>query len=96
MAADPSQGKLVTGLVPPPSGRTFPSALQSEFIITDGQWRHIGFVWDGSRRYLYVDGAEFARYAASCPTGKVSSTPGEHEGNPPCGNPKLFIREILA
>ena len=22
---------------------------------------------------------EFAGYAASCPTGKVSSTPGEHE-----------------
>jgi hypothetical protein len=35
--------------------------LQSEFIITDGQWRHIGFVWDGSRRYLYVDGVEVAR-----------------------------------
>ncbi len=39
---------------------------------------------------------EFAGYAASCPTGKVSSTPGEHQGNPPCGNPKLFIREVLA
>lgn len=63
IGADPSQGKLVTGLVPPPSGRTFPSALQSEFIITDGQWRHIGFVWDGSRRYLYVDGVEVARDA---------------------------------
>ena len=61
IGADPSEGKLVTGLVPPPSGRTSPSALQSEFIITDGQWRHIGFVWDGSRRYLYVDGAEVAR-----------------------------------
>ena len=60
IGVDPSEGKLVTGLVPPPSGRTSPSALESEFIITDGQWRHIGFVWDGSRRYLYVNGAEVA------------------------------------
>ena len=79
IGADPSQGKLVTGLVPPPSGRTFPSALQSEFIITDGQWRHIGFVWDGSRRYLYVDGVEVARDAGTLAPLK-SSDGGLHIG----------------
>jgi hypothetical protein len=34
--------------------------LRSGFVITDGQWHHIGFVWDGSRRHLYVDGAKVA------------------------------------
>ena len=29
--------------------------LQSQTIITDGEWHLIGFVWDGSRRTLYVD-----------------------------------------
>jgi hypothetical protein len=32
-------------------------------IITDGQWHHIGLVYDfdGLKRYLYVDGAEVAK-----------------------------------
>jgi hypothetical protein len=30
--------------------------LQSEAVITDGQWHRIGLVWDGSRRMLAVDG----------------------------------------
>ena len=65
IGADPAQGKLLTGLVPPAGGRSSPSALQSEFVITDDQWRHVGFVWDGSRRYLYVDSAEVARDAGT-------------------------------
>ena len=60
IGTDPSQGKLLSGLVPLAGGRTSPSVLQSEFVITDEKWRHVGFVWDGSRRYLYVDGAEVA------------------------------------
>jgi hypothetical protein len=24
-------------------------------IITDGAWHRVGFTWDGSTRYLYVD-----------------------------------------
>ena len=35
--------------------------LESEAIITDSQWHHIGFVWDGSNRSLYLDAAEVAR-----------------------------------
>jgi Tol biopolymer transport system component len=31
------------------------SPLQSQAIITDGQWHRIGFVWDGTNRILYVD-----------------------------------------
>jgi len=29
--------------------------LFSETVITNGQWHHIGLVWDGSHRTLYVD-----------------------------------------
>ena len=35
----------------------------------------------------------FAGYATSHLRGKVSSIPGEHEGTPPCGNPKSLIRK---
>lgn len=65
IGTDPSQGRLMTALTPSAGGRNPPLPLQSEFIITDGQWRHAGLVWDGSRRYLYVDGAEVARDAGT-------------------------------
>ena len=29
--------------------------LQSQIIITDGNWHRIGLVWDGTYRSLYVD-----------------------------------------
>jgi len=61
LGAVSSDGKLMTGLVPPPSGRSVPQPLVSEFVITDGQWHHIGLVWDGSHRFLYVDGTEAAK-----------------------------------
>jgi hypothetical protein len=38
-----------------------PAPLQSDFVITDGHWHHIGFVWDGTHRYLYDGGAEVAK-----------------------------------
>ena len=60
LGSDMSDGNLMTRLVPPPLGRFKPTPLESEFVITDGQWHLIGFVWDGSRRYLYVDGVEVA------------------------------------
>jgi len=34
--------------------------LQSQTVITDGNWHRIGFVWDGSNRTLYVDGVVVA------------------------------------
>ncbi|UCG49051.1 MAG: LamG domain-containing protein [Phycisphaerales bacterium] len=50
-----SSGALMTALLFP--GRTgYP--LMSQFHITDGNWHHIGIVWDGSRRHLYADGAD--------------------------------------
>jgi len=56
-----SSGKLMTGLVPPRAGWANPQPLVSESVITDIQWHHIGFVWDGSYRSLYVDGIEVAK-----------------------------------
>ena len=31
--------------------------LHSETIVIDGNWHRVGFVWDGSNRSLYLDGA---------------------------------------
>ncbi len=52
---DTADGKLVSRLT---DGSTI---LRSEAVITDGNWHHVGVVWDGSRRCLYVDGDEVAR-----------------------------------
>jgi hypothetical protein len=56
LSADPSEGKFMTDLSNPPSGRIRPTSLVSEFVITDGKWHRVCFVWDGSHRRLYVDG----------------------------------------
>jgi L-ascorbate metabolism protein UlaG (beta-lactamase superfamily) len=58
-------GKLMTGLVPPPAGRSVPQPLVSEFVVTDDQWHHIGLAWDGSLRRLYADGTEVATDATA-------------------------------
>jgi N-acetylneuraminic acid mutarotase len=61
LGMDALNANLMTGLVPPPIGRFIPEPLESQFQITDGQWHHVGFVWDGTFRSLYVDGTEVAR-----------------------------------
>jgi len=50
----------VSGTFEPPAGRFPTPPLVSQSTITDGNWHRIGFVWDGSYRHLYVDGAEVA------------------------------------
>ena len=60
LCVHPSDGKLMTRLSHPPGGRAAPQPLVSEFIITDGEWHRVGFVWDGSQRLLYVDDVEVA------------------------------------
>jgi len=52
LSADPSEGNLMTKLKG--SGRS-EGPLQSQTVITDGNWHRIGLVWDGSHRTLYVD-----------------------------------------
>jgi len=65
LGADELLGKLMTGLVPPAAGRFAPQPLISDYVVTEGQWHHIGFAWDGSYRTLYVDGTEVARDTAA-------------------------------
>jgi hypothetical protein len=58
LGTDPSEGKLITTLLDP-----FFPPLESDSVITDDQWHHIGLVYDfyGYCRRLYVDGAEVAK-----------------------------------
>ena len=53
LAIDPLDGFLMTELTQSSRGA---APLLSETTITDGQWRRIAFVGDGSNRTLYVDG----------------------------------------
>jgi len=68
LMADPVGGALMTELRQSATGgRTaLPPGppLISTTPVTDGQWRRIGFVRDGSNRILYVDGVEVARDTA--------------------------------
>lgn len=79
LGVDALDGKLMSGLVPPPVGRTATPPLKSDFIITDGQWHHVGFVWDGSQRHLYADGTEVAQDPGAVASLK-SSTGGLYLG----------------
>ncbi len=74
MGAGASDGRFMTGLM------AHQPSLESESIITDGHWHHIGLVYDfdGSLRYLYVDGAEVAK--DTNPVGGLPSDDGLYFG----------------
>jgi len=57
LAADASTGALRTDLVDISRGA---APLVSEAVVTDGAWHRVRLVWDGSHRYLYMDGTEVA------------------------------------
>lgn len=57
LSLDPVTGHLMTELTT--NGRSA-AFLLSETVIADGNWRRIGFVWDGLYRTLYVDGVAVA------------------------------------
>ena len=61
LGIDSLGGNLMTGLVPPPLGRFITQPLGSQAVVTDGLWHHVGFVWDGLYRSLYVDGIEVSK-----------------------------------
>jgi len=76
LCADPSAGRLMTELgAPGPGG----APLASEFVITDGDWHHIGLVWDGSYRSLYAHGVEIKKDAVALP-GLEGATGSLHLG----------------
>jgi hypothetical protein len=57
LGADTTNGSLMTEL------RFLGKAsrpLQSQTVITDGNWHRISLVWDGANRILYVDDVEVA------------------------------------
>ena len=74
LGIDISNGSLITELTSPTTG-----LLESECVITDGQWHHIGFVWDRSYRTLYVDGILAANDTVAL-TELKSSTGGMYIG----------------
>jgi hypothetical protein len=57
LGISPSDGKLMTGLM-----SIFFGTLESESVVTDEQWHHVGLVYDYTtmKRHLYVDGTEVA------------------------------------
>ena len=55
LSLDGLTGTLTTELTQP-VGRFPVPPLVSDWIITDGLWHRVAFVWDGSNRSLYVDG----------------------------------------
>jgi len=58
LLTDPSTGSLKTELKAQGSLGT---TLQSQSVVTDGNWHRVGLVWDGTNRLLYVDDKEVAR-----------------------------------
>jgi len=81
LGLDDSNGNVMTGLVPPRAGWINPRPLVSESFITDNQWHHVGLVWDGSYRALYVDGIEVAKDTSTLTQPLVSSTGGLYIGS---------------
>jgi N-acetylneuraminic acid mutarotase len=57
LSLDPLAGHLMTELTKAGRGAT---PLESQAVVTDGNWHRIGFVWDGLHRTLYVDGVAVA------------------------------------
>ncbi|UCE48492.1 MAG: LamG domain-containing protein [Phycisphaerales bacterium] len=93
LSADPTDGKLMTRLMPHAIGlRVPPQPLVSEFVITDGDWHRVGFVWDGSDRILYVDGLEVAR---DTQTGLGSSEGGLYLGASSTLEPGSFFSGLI-
>ena len=52
LLADPTEGNLMTELE---AYSESSGPMLSQTNITDGNWHHIGLVWDGSHRILYDD-----------------------------------------
>jgi acyl-CoA thioesterase-1 len=62
LMADPVTGALITEFR---GGSRHGGALSSQTVIADDQWHHVGFVWDGAARTLYVDDVPVAQDAQS-------------------------------
>jgi Tol biopolymer transport system component len=90
LGTNPSNGSLMTGLMDTVFG-----PLESDSIITDGQWHHIGLVYDlvTMRRHLYVDGAEVA--VDTDFIGGVQTTGGLYIGAGQALDPSTFFSGLI-
>ena len=68
LGTDAQNGTLQTT-----SRSRFSTTLGSQVVVTDGDWHHVGLVWNGSDRILYVDDVEAARDSLSFWAGRRSS-----------------------
>jgi len=66
-------GRLMTSLSRPAGGRQPPSPLVSASGIVDGEWHHIGVVWDGTSRALYADDILVAEDSQASIAGSIGS-----------------------
>jgi hypothetical protein len=57
LVAGVGSGKLGTELT---DARGQVRALHADAVVADGRWHHVGVIWDGQYRRLYVDGEEVA------------------------------------
>jgi len=89
LGVDPSNDKLMSKLMD-----KFPP-LESESEITDGQWHHVGLVYDCDQlhRYLYVDGVEVAKDTDV--VGGVDSTGGLYIGAGKNLDPSSFFSGLI-
>jgi len=90
LGANPSDGRLMTGLMD-----IYFGPLESELVITDGQWHHIGLVYDltAMKRHLYVDGAEVVVDAGY--VGGVQSSGGLYIGAGQDLGPVTFFSGLI-
>jgi len=90
IGTNPSDGKLMTGF----SAMYF-GALVSETVITDGQWHHVGLVYDldSLHRRLYADGVQVAEDATV--VSGIPSDGGLHIGASKDLDPSSFFTGLI-
>jgi len=90
LGADPNNGRLMTGFVD-----TIFGSLESDSIITDGQWHHIGLVFDhiAMKRHLYLDGTEVAVDAGL--VGGLHTTGALYIGTGPARDANTFFSGLI-
>jgi hypothetical protein len=91
LCSDASAGNLMTELRHI-AGRVAGLPLLSQTVVTDGDWHCVGFVWDGSSRILYADGAEVA---TDTQTGLGSSAGGLYIGTGKNLDPASFFSGLI-
>ncbi len=75
-------------------GGRLTTSLVSQTIVTDSFWHQVRFVWDGSQRWLYVDGKEAAADMRTLGTLRFSAA-GFHVGTGKALEPGMFWSGLI-